>query len=115
VKQLLIVFVHGENNDTGLRVTTFQDSGHLKTAHLRHIDVDQYDIWNKQISLLNRSRAVRRLADDDNVRFIFEAPTNTPAKQRMIVHDQDLNSVQCFSPSIGTQWRRPAKSSGLGP
>jgi hypothetical protein len=98
VEELFVVLVHSQDDDASLGVTAFEDAGDFKTAHLGHIDVDQDDIGHQHVGHLDGGLSVTGFADDKDVRFGFEAPTNASAKQWVIVNDQDLNAIHGVTP-----------------
>jgi len=80
VEELLVVLVHGQDDDAGLGVASFQDAGNFETAHLGHVDVDQDDIGHQHIGHLDGSLTVTGLADDEDIGFGFETPADASAE-----------------------------------
>lgn len=118
VKELLVILVHREDDHPGLWMASFEDSRDFKSAHLRHVDINENDVRNQHVRLLNTGLTVAGFADDENIGFIFKAPTHAASKQRMIINDQDLDAIHgspCLLAAFGLHPQRAGMASKRHP
>jgi hypothetical protein len=89
--EIILIVVHGEEQDLGLGPVFLDLPRRLKTAESGHADVHQHDVRPHLGGLVNGIAAIGRFSDDFHVRLGGDKRANTLAKQRVIIRQHDAN------------------------
>jgi hypothetical protein len=96
---LLFVVVGSENHHADFRMDILDPTSGLQTVHARQVDIHHDHVGQKAIHPLYRLLAIRGLADDLQVSFRRDHPSQPLPKEGMVIHDEHPDFVH--GPSFG--------------
>jgi hypothetical protein len=87
--------MHGQDDDSNLRVLGLYDPGGIDAVENRHADIHQYDIRLQILDSLNSSISIPCLSNDLHDGFFFKHVADHPSVQRTVVHNNNTNRCSC--------------------
>jgi len=93
--QVVLIFVHGEEEDFGLGAVLLDVPCRLEGREARHADIHEHDIGTQVAGLLDRLARVSGLACYFKIAFAFQQPPNSLAEECVIVNQQAFDLWHC--------------------
>jgi hypothetical protein len=91
LQDVFLVFMHGEDEHLDFRKLCHQQLARGQTVQMGHVDVQEDQVRMKLPREFHRLQTISSLAHDFNIWAEFEQSADSFAKQRVIIHEQNLD------------------------